>query len=144
MMDVKPVGELTLAEITPLIEVSQAEGYDFIQRLWDEIQRGAYDEPGAAVYGVYQDGQLIGIGGVHTDPYLKEGRFGRIRHVYVLENQRRAGTGRKLMDALMTHARGHFDVLTLRTPTQHADAFYRALGFEAGSKYAEATHYFEF
>jgi GNAT superfamily N-acetyltransferase len=142
-MEIKAIGKLEFGEIQPLIELSQAEGYDFIQRLWDEIQQGVYDVSGAAVYGVYLDGQLIGIGGVHPDPYLKQAAIGRIRHVYVMENYRRTGTGRKLMDALMSHARGHFDVLTLRTPTAHADAFYRAMGFSIEQRFAEASHWID-
>lgn len=139
-MDVKQIQNLSFEAIKPLIEVSQAEGYDFIQRLWDEYQAGVFDEPGA-LYGVYLDGQLIGIGGVHPDPYLKQANIGRIRHVYVMSLHRRTRVGRHLMEALIKHARDQFEVLTLRTHTTHADAFYRAIGFEAGSRFAEATHW---
>lgn len=129
----------------PLLDASIGEGYTFVQKLWDEYQDGTnrFNQPGAVLLSVYEGEQLIGVGGVHPDPYLKQGNVGRIRHVYVMPTHRRSGVGRRLMNALIEHARQSFEFLTLRTHTAHADAFYVALGFSREPRFAEATHWLE-
>jgi GNAT superfamily N-acetyltransferase len=140
-MEIAQIERVKFEELEPLLKESLAEGYTLIEKLWNEYQAGTnrFDSPGAALLGVYQGGHLIGIGGVQADPYLKRPEIGRLRHVYVLQVYRRQGKGRRLVEALIQKASERFDLLTLRTHTAEADAFYRALGFEV-AVVPEATH----
>lgn len=140
---IQPLVLTSQSDLDPLLQASLAEGYTFLHRLWDEYHSGVsrFDAPGAALLGVYAGNGLIAVGGVHCDPYLNQPEIGRIQHVYVLPNYRRAGVGRQLMAALIEQARSRFSVLTLRTPTAHGDAFYRSLGFSTEPRFAEATHW---
>lgn len=143
MPEVRPITRLSRDDLQPLLEASLAEGYDFVQQLWEEYQSGVnrFDAGGAALLGVYDGDVMIAIGGVHPDPYLQQAEIGRIRHVYVLPQQRRAKVGRALMLGLIDHARAHFRVLTLRTLTAHGDAFYVTLGFSREPRFEQATHW---
>ncbi|MDX2161041.1 MAG: GNAT family N-acetyltransferase [bacterium] len=131
-------------DLAPLLAASLAEGYTFLQRLWNDYHSGTarYDAPGAALLAaVTPAGDLTAVGGVHRDPYLDQPQIGRIQHVYVLPAARRHGVGRLLMAGLIDHARPQFALLTLRTPTAHGDAFYRALGFSTEPRFDQATHW---
>lgn len=145
MSEIRTVVQLTLSELQPILDASLLEGYSFIQKLWDEYQSGekAFNQPATTLLGGYEDGQLIAVGGVHPDPYLKIPTIGRIRHVYVLPGYRRSGVGKKLVETLIDYAAAHFTSLTLRTPTEHGRAFYKALGFSDAPRFAEATHWME-
>lgn len=142
MYEIRPITDLRLDELQLLLDESLQEGFGFIERLWQDYASGAnrFATDGAILLGVYDDDRLIGIGGVHPDPYLNRPDVGRIRHVYILSAYRRRGVGKLLMEALITHARTHFDLLTLRTLTPSAAAFYEALGFDNQPTVAEATH----
>ena len=140
-VEIARIENLTFEELEPLLKESLFEGYSFIQKLWDGYQAGTnrFSSPGAALLGVYLDGHLIGIGGVQADPYLKRPEIGRLRHVYILRDYRRQGIGKRLVEALIRMASERFDLLTLRTLTAEAGAFYRALGFETAIV-PEASH----
>jgi GNAT superfamily N-acetyltransferase len=143
MISIQPIEKPAWEDFRPLIDASKAEGYDFVQKLWDEYQSGkaTFQEPGAVLLGVYDDERLIAVGGVHSDPYLKEVSAGRIRHVYVLPEYRRGGMGKKLVQALMEYGANQFNTFTLRTMTQHGRDFYTALGFTDEPRFADATHW---
>jgi len=101
------------------LSISVDEGYTFVQKLADEFVSDVnrFDAPGALLLAVYEDETMIAVGGVHPDPYLLGDNVGRIRHVYVLPDQRRSGVGRRLA------------------------AFYQALGFNDQPRFADATHW---
>lgn len=142
--EIRPLLFLTEAELQPILAASLDEGYKLIQTLWDEYVSGKarFNSGGAVLYGVYDaGGDLIAIGGVHRDPYLDRADIGRIRHVYVMPEQRRTGVGRRLMTALIGHARENFAYLTLRTLTAHGDEFYVSLGFSREPRFEHATHW---
>lgn len=128
------------AQLGPLIEASRAEGFDFVVRLQGELDRGDFNQPGAALYGCAKD-ELVGLSGLIPDPYPDaEPGVGRLRHLYVLPQRRRQGIGQLLVDAVTETARRHYDVLRLRTTTPEAAHFYEALGFSSCAK-PNATHY---
>lgn len=142
---ITPIRWLHGDELAPLIHESVSEGYNFVQTLWEEYESGKnrFDTPEALLLGVYAHGQMIGIGGVLQDPYLKRSDTGRVRHVYVLREFRRYGVGRLLLEALIAHARQHFDLLTLRMSNEAAGAFYVTLGFSDAPRFPDATHWME-
>lgn len=137
-----PIQPLKLEALHPLLSASLAEGYDFIQRLWDEYEAGltTFSEPGAILLGMTRQNVLIAIGGVHPDPYLKAPHIGRIRHVYVVPSARRLGLGAQLVRGLISQSSGQFSLYTLRTLTDHGHAFYTELGFTTTPRFDHATH----
>jgi GNAT superfamily N-acetyltransferase len=126
-----------------VLKISREEGYDFVQKLYEEFEDGTnrFDTGGAILLGASLEDELLAVGGLHPDPYLQTASVGRIRHVYVLPSYRRQGLGRDLVLALIQHARSHFELLTLRTPTKHGDSFYKSLGFSDEARYDNATHW---
>ena len=145
MLTIQPIAQPTLEAFQPLIDASTAEGYTFVQKLWDDYQTGndTFDERGAVLLGGYVDDRLVAVGGVHPDPYLKNPTVGRVRHVYVLSSYRRSGIGKQLVEALIRHGSVQFTTFTLRTMTEHGRAFYAALGFRDEPRYTDATHWLE-
>lgn len=113
-------------------------------RLADELERGCYPEPGAALFAAWEAAHFLGVVGLTPDSYLREPQsyqpdVGRVRHRYVAPCARRAGVGRALLAALTDEARRHYRVLRLRTDNLAAAAFYEALGFTETSE-PDATH----
>jgi GNAT superfamily N-acetyltransferase len=142
-IQIRPIDALHSQAWQNLLKISHEEGYDFVQKLYDEYDAGTnrFDAQGAILLGAYLANELLAVGGVHPDPYLQTAAVGRIRHVYVLPDYRRKGIGRDLVLALIQHARTHFDTLTLRTLTEHGDGFYKSLGFSNEARFDNATHW---
>lgn len=145
MTEIHQISPLTLEMLRPLIEPSLAEGYHFVQKLWDEYDSGkvTFMGEGETLLGGYIGVKLVAIGGIHADPYLNQPHIGRIRHVYVLPEHRRTGIGKQLVLALIESASATFTTVTLRTPTNHGQAFYKAIGFSDTPKYENATHWMD-
>jgi GNAT superfamily N-acetyltransferase len=122
---------------------SLATGFGMVKRLrlaWEDGSN-RFDGEGEIFLGAFDDGRLIGVGGLSRDPYLDDARTGRVRHVYVLKDERRTGIGRRLVGQILDHARTAFD--RVRLSTAHAAEFYEALGF-APTDEEGATHRLEF
>jgi GNAT superfamily N-acetyltransferase len=136
------IASLDPAELTALREECRREGFGLLDRLADDYLSGAnrFDRPGEALFGIYTGRELVGIGGLNRDPYANDPRVGRVRRVYIAAAYRRRGLGRRLIGAIVAEASRHYDVLVLKTDTARADAFYRALGFQAGAAPGDATH----
>jgi GNAT superfamily N-acetyltransferase len=137
------ISDLKDEEIQPLVDEAHRQGFDFVQRLLTDFRSGAnrFDKVGEALFGAYDDGRLIGVGGLNCDPYLNDESIGRVRHVYVLSAYRRRRVATALMDRIIREAHGQFRLLTLRTRTQEASAFYESLGFAPTTEIPNATHY---
>lgn len=129
--------------LRPLIAESQQEGFQFLQRLADEFATGRnrFDQSGEALFGLYDEQTLIGIGGLNLDPYRNDPRIGRVRHLYIARQWRRSGCGKLLMQAIIDEARQQFYLLTLRTDTSEAAAFYEALGFQRAALQTNDSHF---
>jgi GNAT superfamily N-acetyltransferase len=142
-IQIRPIDALQSQAWQNLLKTSLEEGYDFVQKLYDEYDNATnrFDSKGAILLAASLEGELLGVGGLHPDPYLQMANVGRIRHVYVLPTYRRQGLGRDLVLALIQHARSHFELLTLRTLTKHGDSFYKSLGFSDEARYDNATHW---
>ena len=145
MQDIKitQLHRLPLDDLQPLLEESRQQGFEFLDRLVDEYEEGTnrFDQPGEGLYGVYNDRELIAIGGLNRDPYFRQSDVGRVRHVYVLSAWRRKGIGERLVQHIVEEAQGHYRLLTLRTMTAEADQFYRAIGFQTEPEIDNATHH---
>ena len=134
---------LPTADLEPLLAESRAQGFEFLDRLVAEYLSGVnrFAGPNEALFGVYHNKRMIAIGGLNNDPYLPTDDVGRVRHVYVLAAWRNQGIGTRLMRRIVEEARPHYArLLTLRTFSEQADGFYRALGFRATDEVETATH----
>jgi GNAT superfamily N-acetyltransferase len=108
-----------------------AEGFDHIERLASEWAAGEqrFDKPGEALFAVFVDGELAGVGAVsreHLEPQL--GAM-RMRRCYVRRVFRRAGVGRALAGAMIQQGLQSTGVLTVNAGTPDAPAFWAAMGF---------------
>jgi GNAT superfamily N-acetyltransferase len=114
-----------------LCALSCAEGFGMLQTLADEWQSGAnrFDRPGECYLGYRVGGDLRAVGGLNQDGYEGGAGLGRLRHVYVHPDHRRAGLGSGLLNVLILSARRHFPALRLRTDNPAAAHFYEAHGF---------------
>jgi len=125
-----------------LVEESKRVGYDFLQRTIDDWYSGAnkFDRPGEKLWGLFIGNELIGIGGLNVDPYSQTPKVGRVRHLYIREDRRRAGYATLIMNKIMEEAGYNFTVLRLFTDSTGASAFYEKLGFKQTGEY-KASHF---
>jgi GNAT superfamily N-acetyltransferase len=139
---IQKVSDLRPDTLSELLAESERTGFRFIRKLMDEWVSGfnRFDKPGEALFTASVDSRIVGIGGLNQDPYADQPGNGRVRRLYVLEEFRRRGVGRRLVDAIVTHARGQFNVLRLRTNTELGGRFYLALGFERCSVDQHSSH----
>lgn len=126
----------------PIFLDARNEGFVPLQRLLDAAESG--DEPFAApnetFFGARRANDVIAVAGLSQDPYGAAATVGRLRHLYVRPNARRAGVGRSLVAALLEqHGRLHYRTVRLRTYDPGAAAFYEAIGF-ARTEGSHETH----
>jgi GNAT superfamily N-acetyltransferase len=134
----RPIGYSDKAFAEILAEAEQAGGA-FMLRVREEWLSGVqrFDGAGEFLLGAFQDGRLVGVGGVSADPYDAQPGLGRVRHIYVLQRLRGTGIGRALMEEIVARARAHWGLLRLRT--KEAGPFYEKLGFVVNPA-ANETH----
>jgi len=124
---------------------ARAEGYKFIDRLVEEWASGVnrFDGTGEMLFGCFDDGLLVGVGGLNCDPFAGRADVGRVRRVYVRAAWRKRGIGRALVGALILEARKSFVCVRLRAENADAGRLYEGLGFV---RYAgpDATHILRF
>jgi GNAT superfamily N-acetyltransferase len=131
--------------LAELVAESEAEGFRFLRRLVEEWAGGGnrFELPGEALFAVVSGPRVVGVCGLNVDPYACESGVGRVRRLYVLAECRRRGLGRRLLQAVVAAARGHFRLLRLRTENEAAGRFYESLGFRACAGVADCTHVLE-
>ena len=114
-----------------LVTESEASEMSLVRRLADEWRDGSnrFDRPGEALFGAWVDDRLVGVCGLNIDPYARDDRVGRVRHLYVLAASRRLGVARALMAETLAAARGRFPTLRLSTSNPAAARLYESLGF---------------
>ena len=131
--------------LSELIAENEADRLRFVRRLVEEWHggRNRFDRPGEALFAAVEGVRVVGVCGLNVDPYTPAPGVGRVRHLYVLAALRRQGVGRRLVQAVVAAARGHFRLLRLRTASATAARFYEALGFRACREDADSTHVME-
>lgn len=109
--------------IDTLINESEAEGFRFLRRLFDDFNSGKnqFNQVGEALFVIENKGLLLAIGGVNRT----NSTTGRIRRFYVAKQFRGLGIGGQLLDAIETHTAKHFTTIELYTDTPDASSFYR-------------------
>lgn len=125
-----------------LVAEGEARGYRFLARLAADWRSGAnrFDRQREVLLGALEEGELVGVCGLNVDPFAGDPAVGRVRHLYVREAWRGRGIGGRLLDAVVTRARGSFRALHLRTQETGAAGFYERRGFEPRSGVETCTH----
>jgi GNAT superfamily N-acetyltransferase len=118
--------------IESLIEESKQEGFEFVQRTFNDWNSGAnrFSQTGEGLWGLVSGTELIGIGGLNIDPYVEDTGTDRARHLYIRQAYRQKGCATLLMNTIIKRAQFHFRILRLFTSNPAAAAFYEQLGFE--------------
>lgn len=124
---IKQVDVWPAQALTPLMIESEQEGFRFLKRLEQDWlnQINCFNQSGEAFFAVYQQSDLIAVGGVNRDSETAA----RLRRFYVAKAYRRLGVGSVLLKHLLGFAKQHYQVISLKTDTQVGDQFYQALGF---------------
>ncbi len=131
------------ADLESLAAAAEAEGVLNIRKLISAWHRGEqrFDQNGAALFAARSDGVLAGVGGVKPEEHLVEPAM-RMHRFYVHPSSRRLGIGRRLAQAVMTHALSQVSVLTCNARASSAAApFWESLGF-VPVNHAHCTHLF--
>jgi GNAT superfamily N-acetyltransferase len=139
---IEPISDLPLDQLRPLVAESLVQGFQLLRRLVDDWDAGTnrFALPGETLLVARGAGRIIGVCGLNVDPYADDPRIGRVRHLYVAADSRRAGIGRDLVGAIIAAARWSFDLVRLRTYDAGAARFYERLGFERCADRAESSH----
>lgn len=141
---ISDIKDLSKVEIMKLVTESQNNGFNFLNRLVHDYEKGTnmFDKPGEAIYGVFSErNELIAIGGINIDPFTKEDYIGRLRRFYVAKAYRRKGIGRMLVKQILDTAIINFQTIVLHTDSEQAVKFYQSLGFKKTDRYPKSTHY---
>ena len=130
-------GEIRIVEIAhrlpagldALASEARGEGWRHIDRLISEWACGAecFDRPGEVLLAAFIADELAAVGGLTVEPRLN--RAFRMRRLYVRPSLRRQGIGRLLAQALIEHAAGSAEALTVNAGDAAAVRFWEKLGF---------------
>jgi len=93
---------------------------------WFEARLGAAD-----IFGAFVDGALTGMAGFSAQENSKQAHKGLLWTMYVRATARNSGLGRKLVAAVLDHARGRVELVQLSVVSENESArkLYLAMGF---------------
>jgi ribosomal protein S18 acetylase RimI-like enzyme len=85
----------------------------------------------SSVFGAFRSTHLVGVAGLAVREGEKERHKGLLWGMYVRAEARNAGVGRRLVEAVIDHARAHVDVVQLSVVSGNETArrLYTSLGF---------------
>lgn len=141
-IEVKNISDLKEVNVSKLIQESEREGYRFVSRLASEYEDGThrFSEQGEAIYGAWEEDELVAIGGLYRNSTSKAENSARLFRFYTLPEYRRKGVGSELLKAISENAKGHFKEITTKTEAGNVDSFYRANGFVFDERSPDTTH----
>ncbi|MGE6598261.1 GNAT family N-acetyltransferase [Bacillus proteolyticus] len=140
---IQQIEDLMMYEHDYLVQESKDEGFNFLIKLISEYENkiNTFNKTGECLYGIFQGGRLIGIGGINENLYTEDNKIGRLRRFYIAKEYRRKGLGRLLLVRILSDAKKYFTIVVLNTDTEQGDKFYTSSGFVKGTKYVGASHY---
>jgi GNAT superfamily N-acetyltransferase len=113
---------------------ADAEGHAHMDRLAQELASGATRFE--ALFAAFEDGELVGIGGITAEPSGTLEPAIRMRRLYVLPRARRRGVARTLASALLQEALDQVGLVTVHSDGPQAAAFWEAQGFAPADGFA--------
>jgi GNAT superfamily N-acetyltransferase len=108
---------------------AEAEGHRNMSRLAEEMATGATRFE--ALFAAFDDGELVGIGGMTAEPANTPEPTFRMRRLYVSPRARRTGVARTLATALLQEALDQVRLVTVHAGDEGAARFWEAQGFTA-------------
>lgn len=134
--EIKQINNSNIQTIASLANEAKKDGFQFVQRAIDELigKANCFSGNGEILWGVFDDGKCIAIGGLNIDPYAGDLNTGRVRHLYVSPNYRRKGIATFLLNMIIERAREYFNILRLSAfgsgaANPIASKFYEEMGF---------------
>jgi GNAT superfamily N-acetyltransferase len=129
--EVQRIRHLPIQEFTEMLAESKMAGFRAIERLVTDWETGInrFDRPGEALFIARQGDRILGVCGLNRDPYTGSNQIGRVRRLYVMQDNRRQGIGQILVNRVIEVAKLSFDRLHVRTSNPVAAQFYQSLGF---------------
>ena len=87
----------------------------------------------AAIFGAFHEGDLLGVAGFRVQPGAKQAHKGLLWGMYVRPTARGTGVAKRLVGAVVDHARHHVELLQLVVVSDNeaAKRLYRHFGFVA-------------
>lgn len=131
MAEVQRIRHLPIQEFTEMLAESKMAGFRAIERLVTDWETGInrFDRPGEALFIARKGDLILGVCGLNRDPYIDSNQIGRVRRLYVMQDNRRQGIGQTLVHQIIEVAKLSFDRLHVRTTNPIAVQFYQSLGF---------------
>jgi GNAT superfamily N-acetyltransferase len=116
---------------TEILRASQGEGHNMVNRLLTDFDSGTnrFDSPGEILLVHLDSDSVVGVCGLNLERETCFGKAGRVRRLYVIPGCRNAGLGRCLIEAIISFASAHHDVLTVNVGKLAARGFYEHIGF---------------
>jgi GNAT superfamily N-acetyltransferase len=108
---------------------ADAEGHRHMRRLADELASDATRFE--ALFAAFDDGELLGVGGMTVEPAETPEPAFRMRRLYVSPRARRMGVARTLANALLQEGLARVDLVTAHAGGDEAGRFWSAMGFAA-------------
>lgn len=106
---------------------AEAEGHRSMTRLAEELACGSTRFE--ALFAAFDDGEMLGIGGMTFEPSEAPEPATRMRRLYVSPRARRTGVARTLANALLQEALDQVHLVTVHAGNPEAAAFWEAQGF---------------
>lgn len=138
----RSIEKIPFAGFEALKRESEADGFTFLKRLEDEWKAdiNRFSLKGEGLYMVLHKNEIIAIGGINCDPYLKSVEQGRLRRFYVKKTWQRKKIGKALLDFILEKHLHFFDTVGLYTHNPKASEFYVNVGFEKVVGEHKITH----
>jgi GNAT superfamily N-acetyltransferase len=124
------IGDDLPDEIAALAAEARAEGHNNMDRLIADWASGAqrFAGEGEALFAVFLEGELAGVGGVTREPTEQATPTMRARRVYVAQRSRRQGVARVLVDAIVQQGFEAADRITCNAHPS-STGFWERVGF---------------
>ncbi len=134
--NIKTINKENLDLLAGLADEAKNEGFNLVQKTIDEWVNGAnrFSKVGEILWGVFYNGQCVGLGGLNIDPYAGDSKVGRVRHLYVSKEFRNRRIAAGLLERIIERSKDFFTVLRVSThkpgtANPEADKFYEFMGF---------------
>ena len=116
---------------TEILSASRHEGHNMVNRLLTDFQAGTnrFDAPGEILFVHLETGAVVAVCGLNREEETGFGKAGRIRRLYVSPGYRGRGLARHLIEAILSSAIDHHEMLTVNVGKLAARGFYEHLGF---------------
>ncbi len=110
-LEIQRIRSLPTQEFAEILAESKMAGFRAMERLITDWKTGAnrFDRPGEALSiarkGAPQSGsgsdRILGVCGLNCDPYIDSSQIGRVRRLYVMQDNRRQGIGQILVNRVI-------------------------------------------